>query len=316
MWRIVRIVVTLGLLALVIFLVDWRAVWGVLRTVDLEWVALALLLALVDRVIINYRWQVLLSGRGVDIRFWRLFRVQLAANFAGSFLPSSIGVDALRVAALCRSGERTAPVVAATLVDRLSLVLASLVFGSVMVVVLAQARVPSDVVSFVFAMTAIGILGCAACLYGPVRRFLRLQVLRWIPERFRATVGEIAQASAAYRSQPAALLKVAAATLVLFVVRIYFAKALALSCGVDAPFLDLLLVAPILWILVMLPITIGGFGVQEASYVLLMSLIGIGPAVAVSMSLLEHLVSRLASLPGALFVADFVGSRETPARDV
>jgi glycosyltransferase 2 family protein len=315
MWRIVRIVVTLGLLALVVFLVDWRMVWGVLRAVDLEWVALALLLAILDRVIINYRWQVLLAGRGVEIRFWRLFRVQLAANFAGSFLPSSIGVDALRAAALCRSGAGMAPVVAATLVDRLSLVLASLVFGSVMVIVLAHARVPPDVVSFVFAMTALGILACAACLHAPVRRFVRLQVLRRIPHRFRDTVGSIAQASAAYRTQWRALLKVSAATLVLFLVRLLFAKSLALSCGVDPPFLDLLLVIPILWILVMLPITIGGFGVQEASYVLLMSLIGIGPAVAVSMSLLEHLVARLASLPGALFVGDFVGARPTPARD-
>lgn len=66
----------------------------------------------------------------------------------------------------------------------------------------------------------------------------------------------------------------------------------------------------------MLPITIGGFGVQEASYVLLMSLIGIGPAVAVSMSLIEHVVARLASLPGLLFIGDFLGARKTKPREV
>lgn len=84
--------------------------------------------------------------------------------------------------------------------------------------------------------------------------------------------------------------------MLLFFVRILFAKSIALSCGVNVPMLDLLLVIPILWILVMLPMTIGGFGVQEASYALLMGLVGVGPAVAVSMSLIEHVVARAASL--------------------
>jgi len=315
MSRIARIVISIVLLVLVIALADWQAVWSVLRTVDLEWVAAALGLAICDRLLISYRWQVLLVGRGLLLGFVPLLRIQLAANFAGSFLPSSIGVDALRVAALCRSGQPTAAVVAATLVDRLSLVLASLLFGSVMVLALAQTRIPPDVATFVFVMTAAGILACAACLLPPVRRLVRSTVLTRIPERFRSTVAAVAEASLAYRRQWRALSKVVVATLVLFFVRILFAKAIALSCGVDVPMLDLLLVIPILWILVMLPITIGGFGVQEASYVLLMALVGIGPAVAVSMSLIEHVVARLASLPGVLFVGDFVGARKTPVRD-
>ena len=315
MSRIARIVVSVVLLVLVIALADWKAVWSVLRTVDLKWVAAALGLAICDRLIISYRWQVLLAGRSLALGFAPLLRIQLAANFAGSFLPSSIGVDALRVTALCRSGQPMAAVVAATLVDRLSLVLASLLFGSAMVLVLAQTRIPPDVATFVFVMTAAGVLACALCLYPPVRRFVRASVLTRIPERFRATVAAVAEASLAYRHQWRALCKVIVTTLLLFFVRILFAKAIALSCGVDVPILDLLLVIPILWILVMLPITIGGFGVQEASYVLLMALVGIGPAVAVSMSLIEHVVARVASLPGILFVGDFVGDRKAPVRD-
>jgi uncharacterized protein (TIRG00374 family) len=315
MWRIARIAISVVLLALVIALADWKSVWNVLRTVDLNWVGFALGLAILDRAIINYRWQVLLKGRGVDLGFWPLFRVQLAANFAGSFLPSSVGVDALRVAALCRAGEPAAPVVAATFIDRLSLVLASLLFGSIMLLVLAKARVPPDVATFVFAMTAIGFVVCGACLFGPLRRFVRARLLPHVPGRFRATIHEIAVASLAYRHEWFALAKVFGATAVLFFVRILFAKAIALACGVDVPMLDLLLVIPVLWILVMLPITIGGFGVQEASYVVLMSIVGVGPAIAVSMSLIEHVVARLASLPGVLFVGDFVGTRAAPSRD-
>jgi uncharacterized membrane protein YbhN (UPF0104 family) len=101
-----------------------------------------------------------------------------------------------------------------------------------------------------------------------------------------------------------ALAWVGVTTLAAFAVRIVFAKAVGLACGVDVPFVSLLTVIPILWIIVMLPITIGGFGVQEVGYVAVMSLVGVPPAVAVSMSLVEHIVARAVALPGALFIGE------------
>jgi uncharacterized membrane protein YbhN (UPF0104 family) len=96
----------------------------------------------------------------------------------------------------------------------------------------------------------------------------------------------------------------AVTTVITLLLRILFAKCVALSCGVDVKFLDLLLVIPMLWIIVMLPITISNIGVQDAGYVAVMALIGVSPAVAVSMSIIEHVVARAVSLPGALFIGD------------
>lgn len=300
------------LLALVIAFADWEAVIGVLRDVNGAWVACAFGIAVLDRVVINYRWQILLAGLGVRIGFWPLLRVQLAANFAGSFMPSSIGVDALRVTALVRGGEPMAPVVASTLVDRLSLALASLLFGSAMLVALARTRVPAELANVVFVLTALGVLGFAVCLHPRVRRSVREKLLSRAPKKFRHTLGTIGEAAIAYRRQWRVLAGLAAVTLALFMVRILFAKALGLAAGVDVPVLDLLLVIPLLWIMVMLPITIGSIGVQEAGYAMLMALIGVGPAIAVSMSLIEHVTARAASLPGLLFIGDFLpGTRTT-----
>jgi glycosyltransferase 2 family protein len=299
-----RIVVSAGLLALVIAFADWSEIWSVLRDVRLEWIAAALLLTFSDRLLMNYRWQLLLAGRDVVLGFGRLLRVQLAANFLGTFLPASIGVDAVRIAALCRAGHPMPPVVAATLVDRATVVLATLVLGSVTVVGLAQARVPGDVARFVYAMTAVGIVACAVCLHPSVRRWVRGSLVPRVPQRFREPFTRIAAASLAYATEWRTLAALGALTVAVFAVRILFAKAVALACGVDIPFLDLLLIVPILWIAVMLPITIGGIGVQDASYVVLMALIGVGAPFAVSMSLVEHVVTRLATLPGVLFLGD------------
>jgi len=304
MARTLRILFSLALLALVLSFADWRAVGAVLRTVQLEWVGWALALALADRLVLNYRWRVLLAARDVHIGFWRLFRVQLAANFLGSFLPSSLGVDAVRIAALCRAGESTAAVFAAALVDRATLVIATFVLGSATVLTFAHARIPPDVARAVLLSTLIGVCACATCLLPAVRRWVRLRLLPRLPERLRHTAANIADASLAYRHDSGVLVRVGVATLITFGVRILFAKAVVLACGVDVPFVDLLLIIPILWIIVMLPITIGGLGVQDAGYVVLMSFVGVTAPVAVSMSLIEHIVVRVAMLPGALFLGD------------
>ncbi|MGE0114210.1 MAG: lysylphosphatidylglycerol synthase transmembrane domain-containing protein [Steroidobacteraceae bacterium] len=307
MSRIVRILISIVLLALVIGFADWQAVWKVLREVDLRWVGVVWLIAVADRMITNYRWQILLVGRGVFVGFGRLFKVQLAANFIGAFLPGFIGVDAVRITALCRSGESAAPVFAATLVDRVTLAIGTLMVGAVTVIFLARERVPHGIIRFVLVLTLVAMIVMAFGMLPAVRNLMRWKILPLIPERLRHRVAEIAAASLAYRHQWRLGIEVAAVTILLFALRIVFAKAVALSCDVNVSWLDLMLVIPILWVVVMLPITVGGIGVQDAGYVVLMGLVGVAAPVAVSMSLVEHLVARLASLPGVLFFGEVTG---------
>jgi glycosyltransferase 2 family protein len=304
MSRLVRLLISVVLLAIVISFADWRAIWNVLRHVDLLWVGVALLLAIGDRLMINYRFRVLLLARDVRVGFWRLFRMQLAANFLGSFLPSFIGVDAVRIAALMRAGEPPNKVIAATLVDRATLLVATLVFGSVMLFLLSQTRVPANIANTVEVLTAIAIVGAGFCLHPAVRRWVRLALLPRVPEKIRHRIHEVADAALAYRREKKTVVLVGVATLLLLFMRVGFAKAVVLSCGADVSFIDLLLIIPILWVIVMLPITIGNIGVQDAGYVVVMALVGVSAPVAVSMSVVEHIVARAASLPGALFLGD------------
>lgn len=311
MKRWLRIGISIALLAIVISFANWHEVGAVLKTVKLHWVVAAFALSMLDRVALNFRWNILLAVRGVHIGFWRLFRVQLAANFLGSFLPSSLGVDAVRIAALCRAGEPPAEVVASTLIDRATMVLGTFLFGSITILFLAGTKIPPPLPNVIFGATLIGVLICATCLHPAVRRFIRLRLLPLVPEKMRDIIHRTADASLAYRHDKPALLAITGWTLVIFALRILFAKAVVLSCNIDVPFADLLLVVPILWIVVMLPITIGGLGVQDAGYVALMALLGVAPAAAVGMSIVEHVVTRAVGLPGAFFLDHVTARGET-----
>jgi uncharacterized protein (TIRG00374 family) len=315
MAKSIRVLVTLILLALVLSFADWREVWRVLREVEFKWIAAALGLALVDRLAINQRWHILLAARGVQVGFLKLFRVQLAANFLGSFLPSSVGVDAVRITALCRAGEPAPAVIAATFVDRVSLALATLLLGAAMMLLFAQSFVPPTVTRMVFAATALVLAAGGFLLLKPVRTWVRLSLLPRVPTRFRQTLHDVADAALTYRNEGRALFHLLLWTLATFIVRIYFAQTLAYAVGLDLSIFKLLMVIPILWIIVMLPITIGGIGVQDAGYVGLMAFLGVPAALAVSMSLIEHVVTRLASLPGALFINDVTAKKEKTGID-
>lgn len=308
--RALRLLISFGLLALVLWLAHWQSVVGVLRQVAGRWVFVALLLGIADRLLLNYRWQILLAARGVPIGFLRLFGVQLAANFFGAFLPSSMGVDAVRIAALCRAGEPAAPVVAATLVDRASIVIATFVFGSAAILTLAGERIPRDVKLVVLYSTLAVVLATLAAIHPGVRRRVRLALLPRIPERWGRAVSAVADASLAFRHEGGTLIALAILTAGLLAIRILFTKALTLACGVEIPIQSLMLVIPILWIILMLPITIGNIGLQDAGYVGLMSLIGVGAPIAVSVSLLEHVIMRVVCLPGAFLIDTVAGRRE------
>lgn len=316
-----RILVSVGLLVLVVAFADWRAVLATLRSADPGWVAAAALLALADRVALNRRFQILLAARGIHVGFWPLLRIQLGANFLGSFLPASVGVDALRIAALCRRGEPTAVVVAVTFVDRATQAFAAMLLGSVMILVFAERHIPEEYTAPVLwvtgAATALGLL----LLVPGVGALLRCVVRALVPTRVSRAVGAVVDASIAYQGEWGLIARVVAWTALLFALRIAFAKAVTLACGAEVQFAALLVVMPVLWIALMLPITIGGFGVQEVGYVALLGFVGIAPAVAVGVSFLEHVVVRLVSLPGALFLGDLRGpgaaraARAPTARD-
>jgi uncharacterized membrane protein YbhN (UPF0104 family) len=310
--KALKLAVSLALLAAVLAFAEWRLIWGVLRDVEAAWVTAALGLAIVDRLITNLRWQMLLAGRGVSLGFLRLFRVQLLANFIGSFLPGFIGVDAVRVGTLCRAGLPMAPVTAATLVDRFSLAMATLLAGAMAVLLIAGQTLPVGAAESVLGLAGLSVVLVLLALNPRSRAWLRSTLLPLVPHRVRDPLLAVAQSALEYRQQGVLTANVALLTVCLFAVRIAFAKALGLACGLDLAWIDLALVIPVLWVVVMVPITVGGFGLQDAGYVVLMAVIGVAAPVAATMSLLEHVVSRVASLPGAFFLGEASRMKRAP----
>ena len=83
--------------------------------------AAAVLLVLVDRALMAYRWVVLLCtvDRALRPPLGALLRIFFVSTFVGTFLPASVGGDAVRAFSLSKLNVRGGDAVASVFMDRI-----------------------------------------------------------------------------------------------------------------------------------------------------------------------------------------------------
>lgn len=90
--------------------------------------------------------------------------------------------------------------------------------------------------------------------------------------------------------------------------RVFEVFVLALAMGLGLSLGGALVLVPTALFIAMLPISIGGWGVREGAFVVLLRLAGLDAVEALSLSLLSRLVNLVVDLPGLwLFVTQGLG---------
>ena len=117
--KLLRAGVSIGLILLLAWIVDWNRLAAVVARADLPLLGLASLTVLADRAMMIGKWYPLLRVQGLDIPFAHAARVYFAATFASLFLPTSVGADVLRTLALGADRRATLEVGASIVVERM-----------------------------------------------------------------------------------------------------------------------------------------------------------------------------------------------------
>jgi glycosyltransferase 2 family protein len=130
-----------------------------------------------------------------------------------------------------------------------------------------------------------------------------------LPERARPWVAQVAAALRAYLDDRRLLAMVVVLGLAFQALIVLATWALAETLGLGLSLALLAVVIPLVLIATALPISIGGFGVREGSYVALLAGAGVSSADATLLSLLSAAAMALASLPGGLVLLLAHGDR-------
>jgi glycosyltransferase 2 family protein len=299
---LIRVVLTLGLLTLLAFSIDLVEMGRILAGLRFDIFALLISLSLFERLLSTWKWRILLSIQGGrSLSLWELFRIQMTSGCFGLFLPSALGMDVLRMVAVSRCSANPAQAVAASAVDRGLSVLVNLLLAAVTALIVAGTYLPWPVAIF-FPFFFLGFCGVGMVLMQPALN-------RWVAPLLRKVLGESITAKlrdfyaglTVFRHQAWPMIQNSLIFGMMICVRIgmVYLQASALNIHVDPLLLSLVL--PFVWVALMLPVSIGGLGLQEGAYFTFLGSIGVAGSAAVAISILEHVIVRVASLPGFYF---------------
>lgn len=293
-----RLLVTVGVLAwLVSGIEPGDAVTAVARLDLSTWGLIALILA-VDRSLSAGRWIALVRASGVRLPWPYGLRLYLVSSFIGSFLPAGVGGDVVRTWELSRRSAQGREAVVAAAADRWLGLVAVAVLGAAGLAAWPGAVDPRA------AFVLHGLL-IAALLGGVAGVFADRLVGRLFPaagagRRIWTGAARLASVAGQLRAGWPGVAAAGAASLLLQTVRIVLAWIIGRGMGIEAPLAYYFVVMPIGIVLILLPISIGGFGPAQGAIVWMFRSLQAPDALSFAMSTLFILLGFAANLPGAL----------------
>ncbi len=278
--------------------IDMAEAWRAILSIELGHLALVLLLVALDRVIMIYRWVLLLRASGVPITTAKAADIFLVSSFVGSFLPAGIGADAARAYAIAVRTSHGSQAVASVGVDRL-IGLATIVLVGVAGLAGWAYRLPPGLRLRLYLVAAAAGAGVVA-LFWVDRLIAKLLPPRWREFKWGWRVSRLGDAIGAYRAQPGMLARVFALSIGVGLVRVL--QAYCLGCGLDigVGFGYYLVFMPIAMLILQLPVSISGLGALQAVVVWLLRPVGVPDAQAFALSTLLIAIGLAGNLPGAL----------------
>ncbi len=265
----IKIAVSATLLIVLLRRADLGRIAEGLRGANPAWTGAALALYVASLGVSAWRWQRLLVAQGVSLPLSRLFESFLVATFFNNFLPSNVGGDVVRVADTAKSAGSKTIATTVVLLDRgvglLGLFLVAALgatvsrwstspAGPVGATTLWAGLVAGTVVS-VPVLMAPRILHVFA---GPIRRLHP----EWVDERLE----RLTTALTRFRESPAAMAATFGGAVAVQALLVLFYYALAKSLVIPVELSQLALLVPVSFLVQMLPISINGLGVREATF--------------------------------------------------
>jgi glycosyltransferase 2 family protein len=300
---VVKLAVSIALLAVLFSRIDVNRLWHSARQASVPWLFAALGLYLVTITASTWRWKLLLNAQNVDLNGRYLLGSYLVATFFNNFLPSNIGGDVIRIRDSAKAAGSKTLATTIVLTDRV-IGLIGLVLISALGATAGSAsvgRAPSPIwpawLWVGFALAA-GVSAPAVLAPAGLTRLLQpLTALHpeWIGER----IDKMTSALERFRDRPAALGGCFLGALCVQALLITYYVAVVRALHIDVRAVDLAVIVPISFVIQMVPVSVNGFGVREATFSLYFSRLGVPIESAVLMSLVAAALVILFSLTGA-----------------
>lgn len=296
-----RLFVSIGVLIYLLNVIDGKRTLEFLSRVSITYLWPAPLLVALALCFGGVRWSILLPYFGIRLKATKAFLYYLIGSFYGIALPGVIGGDAVRIG-ICAAGKKksVADITATVLIERMCGILALLAMGTVAIAVLTPG-LRSALGSSVIVVIPVLAGASAVAVFAGYLLFGRV-FAAWVKgsSAHRRGIAETIRRIIRYAREvpPAGMAAVFFLSALFQFSDILASFFLARAINIDVSLLILLAIFPIVYMLTVLPVSLGGLGVREGALAYLLTRVGVLPSDAVMLSFMIYLNRALVSLLG------------------
>jgi glycosyltransferase 2 family protein len=299
----IKLAVSVALLALLFSRVDGRQLWASARQASIAWLLAALALYFTTVLAATWRWQLLLNAQNVSVPARRLLGSYLVATFFGNFLPSNIGGDVIRIRDTAKPAASKTLATTVVLTDRvmgvIGLALVAALGATIGAGMAGHARSPIWP-SWLWAGFVLAAAVSAPVVLAPVGVSRLLKPLTVIhPEWVGGRIDTLTSVLQRFRSRPLSLAGCFAGAVYVQSALVVFYLLVVYALHINVNVVDLAVIVPLSLLVQMVPVSVGGFGVREATFSIYFVKIGLSMESAVVMSLVAAGLIMILSLTGA-----------------
>ena len=280
----IKVAVSVGVLVALLILLPLGELWGAVRRLS-PFVWLGVLGGFVAGHATGVaKWRRMLGAGRARLSTRDAARCYSAGLFANLCLPSIVGGDVLRAVLAGRTTGRPEAVVIGSIGDRLCDVLALALLATAGAL-LARTALPGWGSNLVVVLAVVGLLGAALFVPQALKRPLRA----W-PVRIRRQVGRTLVALRRLSRAPGVALSVIALSLAIQTTFVLLNAWLGRSVGIHVPLAVWFFAWPAAKVAGLMPVSLGGLGVRDATLGAVLVPFGIPMASGVAVSLLWQTV--------------------------
>jgi uncharacterized protein (TIRG00374 family) len=304
--RIFNFIIQLAVsVILIVLLLRWINIGDMLslfKNINIYYFILLLALVTFDRIFMAYKWHLLLKIKDTSISLSSAIRTYYIGTFIGSFLPTTVGGDIVRVLRLHSEKRKGTDVLSSVIMERILGFIASAVLAPIAAIFL---------ISF-FKLNIWRFLGIAGAL---LFFFIILMLIPFSEAIFRKIdkneklsrnflfnkFKNLYLSYAKYKDNKGTLILFLALSVLEQMVPVIGNYLACRALNLSIPFVYFLLIIPLVQLISRIPISFEGFGVNEGLLVYFFSLLGLSKTGAFSIGLLGHVAIIIATLPALFF---------------
>jgi glycosyltransferase 2 family protein len=290
-----RVLVSLALLYLALRGINFAGIQARLSQIKLLWIGLAVLIAIFQILLGAFRWREISILCHAPLTDLQAFRYNMIGAFFNQTLPSSIGGDAVRLWLVNRTGAGWRAATYSILTDRAVglIALALIIVGSLPwsygMIADSHGRLALVFIDFAALAGGLGFLVLGRLPWPWLKR--------WWPTRHVRACSVVANQVIFNRKTGP---KIAVLSLTIHVLAVMIAWCAVRSIEAPADFEQLFMLTPPIMLITMVPISIAGWGVREATMMVAFGYAGLAPADGTMVSILFGAVYFIVGALGGL----------------